>query len=102
MKRQLWNYFPNETDRYYSDQIISFQVQAADMEDNPEELTVTWDSSLDGTLSLEAQPDSTGFIDDAGYYRKDSIFSNFMSQYDGKICVPSLVLDVGGETPSNL
>ena len=49
---------------YYSDQLIEFKGQASDLEDSVEELIVTWNSSIDGDLSINAEPDSNGIFTD--------------------------------------
>ena len=89
---------PNETDRYYSDQLISFQIAVSDLEDTPEDLIVTWESSLAGELALEATPDANGSIDDAGYLPEGQHFLEIrVTDTMGKSVAQSLVLDVGGE-----
>ena len=89
---------PTEMGRYYSNQLISFQVQVSDAEDNPEDLVVEWESSLDGILSFETQPDSNGSIDDAGYLSEGQhSFDVRLTDTMGKSVTQSLVLDVGGE-----
>ncbi|MEC8381491.1 MAG: Ig-like domain-containing protein [Myxococcota bacterium] len=49
---------------YYSDEIIEFAATVSDVEDAPEELTISWESSLMGVLSAETMPDSSGNISD--------------------------------------
>ena len=89
---------PNETERYYSDQLISFQIEVSDLEDLPENLTVSWDSSIDGEISLESEPDSNGSIDDAGYLSEGQHFLEVrVTDTMGKSVAQSLVLDIGGE-----
>ena len=89
---------PTEMERYYSDQLITFQVQVSDAEDSPEDLLVEWESSLDGILTFESQPDSNGSIDDAGYLSEGQhSFDVRLTDTMGKSVTQSLVLDVGGE-----
>ena len=89
---------PTEIGRYYSDQLITFQIQVSDAEDNPEDLVVEWESSLDGILTFESQPDSNGSIDDAGYLSEGQhSFDVRLTDTMGKSVTQSLVLDVGGE-----
>jgi hypothetical protein len=59
---------PDSMGTYYSDQIISFEASASDSEDSPESLTVTWESSTDGTLAdLPTAPTSDGNVSGATY-----------------------------------
>jgi len=58
---------PLQNTNHYSDQLILFSGIVGDAEDTPEELLVTWTSSLDGELILDTTPDSTGAISDYGY-----------------------------------
>ena len=89
---------PTEVESYYSNQLIYFQVQVSDAEDNPEDLVVEWESSLDGALILESQPDSNGSIDDASYLSEGQhLLEVRITDTMGKSVAQSLVLDVGGE-----
>ncbi len=52
---------------YYDDQLITFQGQVSDVEDDPDQLTAWWESSLQGTLDLDITPDSQGEVLGFGY-----------------------------------
>ena len=47
---------------YYSDQLIVFEGSVSDGEDLAEQLTVEWESSLDGVLSIDDELDSEGAL----------------------------------------
>ena len=49
---------PVATDRFYSDQLISFHAFVGDLEDNPEDLLLQWESSVDGELVVASVADS--------------------------------------------
>ena len=51
---------PLTTETYYSDQPLTFSGTASDAEDPPEDLSMSWNSDLDGDLTVQASPDSTG------------------------------------------
>ena len=55
---------PTQNSNHYSDQLIQVSGIVSDNEDNPEDLIVTWSSSLDGDLILDTTPDSDGNISD--------------------------------------
>lgn len=57
---------PTDTERYYSDRLVSFQARVADAEDPPDDLALAWESSLDGPLSLAGAPDSSGLVTTSG------------------------------------
>ena len=58
---------PVQNTNHYSDQLILFEGVVGDSEDSPEDLIVTWTSSVDGELILDTTPDSTGLVSDYGY-----------------------------------
>ena len=49
---------------YYSDYLIPFSAIIQDVEDSPEQLLYSWESSIDGTLSISGEADSDGAISD--------------------------------------
>ena len=71
------------TDQFYSDQLISFHAFVADLEDNPEDLLVQWESSLDGELVVASVVDSNGDAEGAGYLSEGEHFRSCMSQIPG-------------------
>ena len=58
---------PTQNSNYYSDQLIHFSGVIGDNEDAPEDLIVSWSSSVDGDLILDTSPDADGNISDYGY-----------------------------------
>ena len=48
---------------YYANALISFSAQLSDEEDDVGDLILTWESSIDGTLSLPMVADSTGLAE---------------------------------------
>ena len=53
---------PVETQTYYSDLKVEFEVEVSDAEDDSEDLVVTWTSDEDGALTeLDGPPTSSGF-----------------------------------------
>ena len=51
---------------YYSNQLILFEGIISDAEDRPEDLTATWESSIDGVLSVDTEPNGDGVIEGYG------------------------------------
>jgi len=51
---------------YYSDYQITFASTVSDNEDDPSALVVSWESDLDGTLSVSGTPDSKGYQEGSG------------------------------------
>ena len=48
---------------YYANALISFSAQLSDEEDDASNLMLTWESSIDGVLSLPMSADSTGLAE---------------------------------------
>ena len=63
---------PVATDQFYSDQLISFHAFVGDLEDNPEDLLLQWESSVDGELVVASVADSNGDATGAGYLSEGS------------------------------
>ncbi len=53
---------PEAAGTYYSDQLVVFEGQVSDGEDDPAELSATWESSLEGALDVDATPDDQGAL----------------------------------------
>ena len=51
----------------FSDAPVSLEATVSDAEDNPETLSVWWESSLDGLLPVEGTPDSVGLLSGSTY-----------------------------------
>ena len=87
---------PTQNSNHYSDQLIQFSGMVDDNEDNPEDLIVTWSSSLDGDLILDTSPDSDGMISDYGYLSEGQHALELkVEDSSGKITKEQLVLQVG-------
>ena len=65
-----FNYFLKLGEVYYRDQLIRFAAEISDDEDEPSDLVVEWESSLDGVLALSGEADSNGTLEDFGYLSK--------------------------------
>jgi alpha-tubulin suppressor-like RCC1 family protein/rubredoxin len=57
---------PVANQRYYGNQLVTFQGEMKDHEDLPRELVGRWESSIDGLLALDGTPDSSGVVLDFG------------------------------------
>ena len=53
---------PLEVGRYYADIRLTFEGTVTDTEDAPADLTVTWESDIDGVLDVANEPDSAGLL----------------------------------------
>ena len=85
---------------YYSDQLILFAAEISDTEDDPEDLSVEWSSSLDGILALNTSPDSSGQIEDYGSLTSGQhAIKLTVVDSTGKSIVESVVINVAG--PNN-
>ena len=77
---------PVATDRFYSDQLISFHAFVGDLEDNPEDLLLQWESSVDGELVVASVADSNGDATGAGYLSEGaSTRCSCIDGHDGQI-----------------
>ena len=88
---------PIQSSNHYSDQLIHFSGVIGDNEDAPEDLIVTWSSSVDGDLILDTSPDADGNISDYGYLSEGQHALELrVEDSSGKITKEQLVLQVGG------
>ena len=55
---------PRANGAYYRDLLITFEGEVADAEDSPSEISVIWESSIDGVLNIHPTPDSNGHFSD--------------------------------------
>ena len=55
---------PIDEQFYYGDRKLIFRGSVSDVEDDLDELTVTWESSIDGILDLSTEPDGRGILED--------------------------------------
>ena len=88
---------PVATDRFYSDQLISFHAFVGDLEDNPEDLLLQWESSVDGELVVASVADSNGDATvRATSAKRQHSLQLHVTDTMGKSVTESLVLQVGG------
>ncbi len=81
---------------YYSDQLVTFEGLVSDGEDDPEQLTVSWNSGLDGTLGLEAVPDSDGSVVGASHLSEGEHFLTLrVEDSTGKTGSDNVTIEVG-------
>ena len=87
---------PTQNSNHYSDQLIQFSGIVSDNEDNPQDLVVTWSSSLDGDLILDTTADTNGNISDYGYLSEGQHALELrVEDTSGKVTKEQLVLLVG-------
>lgn len=94
---------PMAGQRYYSNELIQFSALISDMEDDPEDLIVSWTSSVDGQLSVDNSPNSDGEITDYIYLSEaQHAIELRVEDTSGKVATEELVILVQGEneTPS--
>ena len=88
---------PIQGSGYYSSELIQFSAVVSDNEDAPEDLLITWSSSLDGELVLDSTPDSNGEISDYTYLSEGQHAIELrVEDSSGKISTEEVVLQVGG------
>lgn len=84
-------------DGYYSDQMIRFSASVSDAEDAPEDILVTWTSSIDGELLINSNPDADGQLEAAGYLSEGQHFIEItVTDTMGKSVSDNVVIQVGG------
>jgi len=94
---------PTAGQRYYSNELIEFSALISDMEDSPEDLIVSWSSSVDGALGVDGSPNSAGEITDYIYLSEaQHAIELRVEDTSGKVSTEELVIRVQGEneTPS--
>ena len=88
---------PLGNSNYYSDQLIQFSAMVGDLEDDVEDLIVTWTSSVDGELSLDASVNSDGEMSDYGYLSEGNhAIEVRVEDSSGKVSTDEVVIRVGG------
>ncbi len=81
---------PVEAAQFESDDIITLEGQVEDRETDPEFLSISWSTDLDGVLTEEAVADSDGFVT-----------HNTSAITPGEHVVTLRVVDEGGKSGSN-
>ncbi|MEC7984750.1 MAG: hypothetical protein VX278_06280 [Myxococcota bacterium] len=88
---------PTVGGNYYSDQLILFSALIGDSEDEPADLSYTWNSNLDGELAITAIPESSGEIEQ--YFNLTEgqhALSLTVEDTSGKISTETVAITVGG------
>jgi hypothetical protein len=81
---------------YYSDQLVSFSAQVSDVEDAPEDLSIRWESSLDGPLPMEPDADENGETEELTYLSEgEHIIKLTVEDSGGKTAEESVLIQVG-------
>ena len=81
---------------YYSDQIITFTGVVSDGEDDATELVAGWESSIDGPLKVEAEPNSDGEVMGYGTLSEgDHAIELQVTDTTGKTGAASVIVSVG-------
>ena len=87
---------PLEGGLYYSDQKVTLAGLVSDAEDDPQDLTVWWESDEDGELDLDTQPDSDGVLSDGAYLSEgEHLLTLTALDSSGKTGSDSVLISVG-------
>jgi hypothetical protein len=87
---------PIEGGLYYSDQKVTLAGLVTDTEDDPQDLTVWWESDEDGELDLDTQPDSDGVLSDGAYLSEgEHLLTLTALDSSGKTGSDSVLISVG-------
>ena len=87
---------PSANSNHYLDQLIQFSAVVGDNEDAPEDLIITWSSSLDGELILDTSPDADGVVSDYGSLSQGQHALELrVEDSSGKVTKDQLVVTVG-------
>ena len=89
---------PLSGEMYYTDQLIAFEGMVSDLEDDPEDLSIRWVSSLDGELSsVNVVPNADGDIFGYGNLTEgEHILELIVEDSAGKLAVDNIILSVNG------
>ena len=94
---QRLRFYRQHNPNHYSDQLIHFSGVIGDNEDAPEDLIVSWSSSVDGDLILDTSPDADGNVSDYGYLTEGQHALELrVEDSSGKVTKEQLVVQVGG------
>ena len=88
---------PLSSRMYYSNQLIQFSGLVSDLEDDLEDLVITWTSTLDGNIAIDTTPDSSGAISDYAYLSEGQhALELHVEDSSGKTTADEVVVLVGG------
>ena len=88
---------PVNGNNYYADELIQFSAVIYDNEDVPQDLSVTWTSSIDGTLPFAIEADTDGGVDNYTLLTQGQHAIEIrVEDTSGKSSSQSVVIDVGG------
>ena len=94
---------PTQNSTHYLDQLMYFSATVGDNEDAPEDLIISWSSSLDGELILDTSPDADGVISDyTSLSQGQHAIELRVEDSSGKVTKDQLLVTVGAanEVPS--
>ena len=81
---------------YYSDEKITFEGVVSDAEDDSSELSVLWNSDIDGELTIATQPNSNGEVDGATYLSEGEHYIRLnVEDKSGKSVAANVTIEVG-------
>jgi hypothetical protein len=87
--------YPELGAAYYADQLVTFEGQAFDEEDDAQDLVFSWESSVDGVLAVEADPDKNGIVTGFSYLSAgDHAVTLSVSDTTGKVGVSVVTVRV--------
>ena len=72
---------PLSNGTYYSDQLITFEGLVSDTEDNNTDLSIVWNSNIDGDLPLSVHPNEAG----------ETLGATYLSQGDHFLVLTALL-----------
>jgi hypothetical protein len=87
---------PEPSGVYYSDQLIVFEGTVSDSEDVATDLLATWESSLEGALDVDAEPNAEGYISGTAYLQEgEHAIELTVVDSTAKTGSDTIVIDVG-------
>ena len=86
---------PEDGSSFYTNQEIIFSATVSDLEDDPQDLSITWASSLDGTLSIDNVASSEGEVFGTGLLSEGTHQIEIsVTDSDGNQSSDSVVIDI--------
>ena len=87
---------PSADESYTSDRLITFEGVVSDAEDDAIDLVVSWSSTLDGELKVDAIPNAAGLVLGYGYLSEgEHAIELNVSDTSGKSGTASVIVQVG-------